>query len=146
MLFLCMTDSCTAGPWAERFINLRFDTGWVSPMEPISHYSPSRIWVPATWQEFCPDIFALVPRRVAEIYFDLKHRMKADLSAFCLGGPDFNANHCKLDYLTGSLGLNASHAKNVTALCCQADPWSHSEGILGRLLHSNEVLIEQNVY
>jgi hypothetical protein len=124
------------------FMNLRFDTGWAAPMEPISHYSPSRVWVPATWQEFCPDIFALVPKKYADIYFDLRYRMKPDLSAFCLGGPDFEADNCKLEHLTGELGLNASHAQNVTALCCKVEPWSHSEGILKNLLHNNKAWIE----
>jgi hypothetical protein len=72
----------------------------------------------------------------------MKYRMKPDLSAFCLGGPDFDANNCKLDYLTGTLGLNASHAQNVTALCCKVEPWSHSEGILKNLLHNNKAWIE----
>eukprot|EP00935_MAST-01C_sp_MAST-1C-sp1_P001030 g1030.t1 len=124
------------------FMNLRLDTGWVSPMEPISHYSPSRVWVPATWQEFCPDIFALVPAKVAPVYFDLANRMKPDLSGFCLGGPDFDENNCKFEHLTGKLGLNETHAKHVTDLCCKVEPWSHSEGILKNVLHNNKVWIE----
>jgi hypothetical protein len=132
------------------FVSARLDGGWVSPIEPLSHFSPQRVWVPANWQEFVPDIFALLPLKAAEVYFELNHHMGLDVTAaragtvMCLGGPDFDASNCNISHLVNELHLNTTHAERVVGLCCKtpAGHNGHSEGILKDLLKENGLFAE----
>jgi hypothetical protein len=95
------------------FVHARLDCGWVSPVEPISHYSPQRTWLPSTWLENAPDTFALIPNRPvnvgtpefrqkwkwSDVFFRLEHKIvfgdkTKNNHAFCLGGPDFDTRVC----------------------------------------------------
>ena len=122
------------------FVNARLDCGWVSPTEPLAHFSNDRIWVPATWQEYVPDTFALVPEKFADVYFSLPYHMEQDGSVFCLGGPDFDPQTCNFSHLENVLHLNRTHAKHVTSVCCSHS--GHSEKILQELLKKHGVHAE----
>jgi hypothetical protein len=122
----------------------RLDLAWVAAIEPISHFTPLRVWVPATWQEWCPDTFALVPRRHADAFFMLSRKIIPDPEKliFCLGGPDFDDRYCNSTYLEDELKMNETHVSNITSLCCPHETLSHSESIQKAVLYWNKIIAE----
>ena len=125
-------------------VHARPDGAWLSPTEPISHFSPLRVWVPATWQEYCPDTFALVPRAYADPFFLMSFKVIPDRekSVFCLGGPDFNYDFCNATYLRDKLRFDEAHVSNITNMCCTVEPLAHSESIQKAVLWHNQLWTE----
>lgn len=64
-------------------VHARLDFGWGEPVKPSYLFSPMSIYVPDCWYTNVPDIFAIVPRNISNVYFsidDFYHK-----NVFCLG-------------------------------------------------------------
>jgi hypothetical protein len=54
----------------------------------IYHFA-GKIWVPDSWYADVPDTFALLPRNVSDIYYNLDAQYSPEF-VMCLGGPNFD--------------------------------------------------------
>lgn len=120
------------------FIHTRFDLVFGSPLLPYHHWSPNKIWLQNTWFIEVSDAFAILPSKLAPVYFSMEKLISPGI--MCLGGPNFDEKTLSDTYLQ-SKGYSTEVISTIHKMQCHKDvdgirfiDLGFSESILRRML------------
>lgn len=61
----------------------RLDTGWATPVKPVTSFYPGKLYGPDLWYADIPDTFSIMSRNISDVYFMMEPLMHP--SVLCLG-------------------------------------------------------------
>lgn len=144
-------------------VHVRLDALWGEPVQPVFFWNSldanvnhrfdkfpvrggqsvpvaPRVWVVDTWYDDVPDTFALIPRSLADKYFDVE-TLAAD-GVMCLGGPNVNTELISSATHLAALQLSSAEVAEVHALKCPDQEEGGSEKILKRKLERLGITVD----
>ena len=87
----------TGGRQYDWVVHVRMDMGWSDAIsQPIVSFDDRHIYVPSMWFADVPDTFALVPRKLADAYFEIDGLILPP-KVMCIGGPNFDPNTASIE-------------------------------------------------
>ncbi len=141
-------------------VHARLDGVWGEPIQDLTKWSSSKVYVPNSWASEVPDTFALLPRKYADDYYSMDQLMMRGV--FCLGGGNFDPNTLKASYLINTLHFTLPEVIDTQRDDCNllhrdGDSWNEdkytgikwaedglSEQILKRKLKKVGISLEKN--
>lgn len=119
-------QDATQGGQYDWVVHLRMDMGWSDQIsQPIFSFDDNHIYVPSMWFADTPDTFALVPRKLADTYFDIDGLILPP-KVMCIGGPNFDPATASVEGMH-QRGFTSEAAQTFVKneLCLQLFPGFH---------------------
>ena len=116
----------TGGRQYDWVVHVRMDMGWSDAIsQPIVSFDDRHIYVPSMWFADVPDTFALVPRKLADAYFEIDGLILPP-KVMCIGGPNFDPNTASIEGMI-QRGYTSEVAQNFvkSELCVHKFPGFH---------------------